>query len=245
MPPTKFQLMSAGQELLTAVRLTSSGLGQLKELDDLTSDFFYLPMLSLQAGLERWLKITLCFHHLSTSGNFPSSAFFPRSKSGHDLVPLLKKVATQCYSAEFLSKFDYTKEDAIFLSSDQLIRFATMLSTFGQTTRYYHLNVVLGEIPPHQSPEMAWDDLVGSVMDDYPELRAKFFESGFSIEHLMTAIRFSRSIIARLGRSLARLTTLGALGREAERHTGYVWKFLQLSDEDIFNKDFPSFAKDF
>jgi hypothetical protein len=241
---TTYQRLSAGQELLTAVRLTSSGLGQLQALDDMTSDFYFLPILSLQSGLERWLKITLCFHHLFLHGCFPPSKSFPRGNRGHDLTPLLEKVAANCYTKDFLLKFDYTNEDYHFLCSDQLKRFAKALSDFGQASRYYHLNVVLGEEPPEKSPEMAWDDLVGGVMDDYPDLKEKFFETNFSDEHLMTAIRISRSVIARLGRSLARLSVLGALGDEAKCYTGYVWSFLQLSDEDLFNKDFPVFAKD-
>jgi hypothetical protein len=44
MPPSNTQNISAGKELLTAVRLYSSGLGQLQELDDGTSDFFHLPL---------------------------------------------------------------------------------------------------------------------------------------------------------------------------------------------------------
>ncbi len=240
---TTFQRQSAGQELLTAVRLTSSSLGQLQALDDMTSDFYFLPILSLHSGLERWLKITLCFHHLSLHGRFPPNDFFHRGNRGHDLRPLLESVATNCYTQGLLSKFDYTKEDQHFLSSNRLNRFVKALSDFGQASRYYHLNVVLGGQPPEKSPEMAWDDMVGGVMDDYPDLNKKFLESNFSDEHLMNAIRISRSVVARLGRSLARLSVHGALGDEAKMYYGYVSTFFQLSDEDLLTKDFPVFAK--
>ncbi len=53
MPPSVAQNISAGEELLTAVRLYGSGLGQLQSLDDGVSDFFHLPLLVLQQGLER------------------------------------------------------------------------------------------------------------------------------------------------------------------------------------------------
>ncbi len=53
MPPSVAQNISAGEELLTAVRLYGSGLGQLQSLDDGASVFFHLPLLVLQQGLER------------------------------------------------------------------------------------------------------------------------------------------------------------------------------------------------
>lgn len=243
MSVTSYQLISASQEMLTAVRLISSGLGQLQALDDLTSDFYYLPMLSLHAGLERWLKITLCFQHLSAHGYFPPSGDFPRKNSGHDLSPLLQRVLAQCYTPQTVASNAYFKEDVVFLSSKPVRRFAQALSAFGLSARYYHLNVVLGEKPAYDSPEDSWDTLVGYVLDDNPDLKAKFHGSGFADEHLMTAIRIARAIIVRFGRSLARLVVLGALGGEAKRLTGYVWEFWNLSDDDLLNKQFSVFAK--
>ena len=92
MPPSVAQNISAGEELLTAVRLYGSGLGQLQSLDNGASDFLHLPLLALQQGLERWVKISLCFLHLEQHGEFPERSYFPPGNQGHNIQLLLDRL---------------------------------------------------------------------------------------------------------------------------------------------------------
>lgn len=244
MPPSTIQIMSAGEEVLTAVRLFSSGLGQLQSLDDGVSDFFHLPLLALQQGLERWIKISLCFHTLDRTGEFPDEKFFKRSKKGHNLQPILDQLVPSVYTANFEGDFPHVKQDRVFLRSKVFRGYLHALSEFGVSSRYFHLNTVLGAEAEFIPPEHAWQDLEGKILDFNEELKDEFFEAAGSQEVVVKLLAESRAILVRCGRALARLLVLGALGVDAERNTGYVYKFLQLSDEELLTVKFDPFHKD-
>jgi hypothetical protein len=140
MPPSVSQNISAGEELLTAVRLYGSGLGQLQSLDDGASDFFHLPLLALQQGLERWVKISLCFHHLKEHGKFPEESYFPPGNQGHNIQPLLDLLVSLAYTTSFEADFAYVKQDRVFLKSKPFRAHLISLSNFGTSSRYFHLN---------------------------------------------------------------------------------------------------------
>lgn len=244
MPPSTIQNISAGEEVLTAVRLFSSGLGQLQSLDDGASDFFHLPLLALQQGLERWIKISLCFHSLDQTGEFPDAKFFSRTKQGHNLQPILDQLVSSAYTVKFEGDFPYVKQDRVFLKSKVFRGYLHALSEFGVSSRYFHLNTVLGSEAEFNPPEHAWQDLEGKILDFNEELKDEFFEADGSQEVVVKLLAESRAILVRCGRALARLLVLGALGGEAKIHTGYVYKFLQLSDEDLLTVKFDPFHKD-
>ena len=169
MPPSITQNISAGEELLTAVRLYASGLGQLQSLDDGASDFFHLPLLALQQGLERWIKISLCFHHLRQHGEFPNESYFPRSKQGHDIQPLLDRLVSLAYTADFETNFACVKQDRVFLRSKLFRAYLISLGKFGVSARYFHLNTVLGANIPFDPPDHAWQDVESRVLDYNPK----------------------------------------------------------------------------
>ena len=244
MPPSVTQNISAGEELLTAVRLYGSGLGQLQSLDDGASDFFHLPLLALQQGLERWVKISLCFHHLEQHGKFPDESFFPPGKQGHNIQPLLDLLVSLAYTTSFEADFAYVKQDRVFLKSKPFRAYLIALSNFGVSSRYFHLNRVLCARNHLNPPEHAWQDIEGRVLDYNPKLKEAFYASGGSQKVVVQILAESRGILVRCGRALARLLALGALGGEAESYTGYINKFLLLTDEELITVEFAPFHKD-
>lgn len=74
-------------ELLTAVKLIKIGIKEVRNIDG-GNDFYHLLMLTLASGIERLMKVIICFHIIETTGTFPSS--YPwevkKKKKGHDLV---------------------------------------------------------------------------------------------------------------------------------------------------------------
>jgi hypothetical protein len=100
------------------------------------------------------------------------------------------------------------------------------------------------EEPPFNSPEHAWQDVEGKVLDYNPKLKEAFDSTGGAQEVVVQMLAESRGILVRCGRALARLLALGALGSEATKYTGYVYKFLQLSDEELVSARFAPFHKD-
>jgi hypothetical protein len=81
------------------------------------------------------------------------------------------------------------------------------------------------------------------VLDCNPKLKEDFYASNGAQEVVIQILAESRGILVRCGRALARLLVLGALGEEAESYTGYVYKFLKLSDEELLTARFDPFHK--
>jgi len=140
--PTDAQKASIDEELRTATRLLKAGLRELNKLNA-TTDFFHLPILLLASGFERLMKTIICCHHLESRGEFPDRGVFPAGKRGHDLVWLLNEITRNCFSGSYLSRIPAAREDITFLKSDQRLRnIVKIRSDFGQSARYYNLNVV-------------------------------------------------------------------------------------------------------
>lgn len=66
------QELSLHDELHTAVRLIKMGLKEVRNIDG-GNDFYHPLMLTLASGIERLMKVIICFHILETTGTFPSS----------------------------------------------------------------------------------------------------------------------------------------------------------------------------
>jgi hypothetical protein len=245
MPPSRTQNISAGQELRTSVGLYASGLGLLQSLDDGVSDFFHLPLLALQQGLERWVKISLCFRYLEQYGEFPAKSHFPPGKEGHNIQPLLDRLVSSAYTPDFESDCPCVKKDRVFLKSKHFRAYVIALSVFGVSSRYFRLNTVLGAGIDFKPPEQAWQELEGRVLDYNPKLRKAFEASDGGQESVLQLLDESRGMLVRCGRALARLLAWGALGGKAKEYTGCVSKFLQLSDEELVTAKFELFQKDF
>ncbi|UCF85167.1 MAG: hypothetical protein JSV50_05905, partial [Desulfobacteraceae bacterium] len=59
--------------------------------------------------------------------------------------------------------------DIKFLRIDEkLTRIVQILSDFGQSARYYNLNVILGDVDPGPSPDDEWQRLEMEVLQDDP-----------------------------------------------------------------------------
>ena len=137
-----------GEELLTAIRLLKTGLRELNRMTG-ANDFFHLPILLLASGFERMMKTVICCHHLETTGMYPDRSVFLRGNRGHDLVRLLEHITQQCFSNNYLARIPAAETDInILRNNKKLLNIVRILSDFGQSARYYNLNVVLEETDP-------------------------------------------------------------------------------------------------
>ncbi|MDP2895912.1 MAG: hypothetical protein Q8Q12_05045, partial [bacterium] len=221
-----------------AVGLIKIGLRELNRIDG-ANDFYHVPIQLLASGLERFMKCIICFHYLGTKGEFPARDVFPAGKKGHNLVWLLKKIAMDCFSDSYLSNIPAARDDIAFLRSDRQLREVVhILSDFGESARYYNLNIVLSDNNPGDSPERKWQQLELQIAKEDPGW-AKELTDGKGISR--TYQRVTSRVTAhceRLVRGLSRLFTIGGLVEEAKRNTSYVKDFLYLRDEDLGTKDY-------
>ncbi|MBY6220872.1 hypothetical protein [Marinobacter nauticus] len=221
--------LALNKELSNAIRLIQSGLGQLQSLDG-ANDFYHLPILTLANGFERLMKAILCFRELEVSGQYPDRKFFQTdNRKGHNLELLLQRVKDECFLAEYVDKIPAASEDLEFLKSQELAEFVGILSRFGQSARYYYFDVVLGKEPQTGDPEAEWQQLETSMVlgrADFME-RVEAGEVGNKVRTLIVGM------LERFARALSRLFTIGRIGKEAQRHVGYVICFLQLRDSQL------------
>ena len=230
--PTVQQRDALGGEVFTAILLIEAGLGHLQR-----NYVYQIPMLLLANGFERLMKTIICFHDQSREeGKYPDIKFF--KGLGHDLVEILDQVLSRCFTSDYLER-PAAASDAEYLRNDA--RFHTILkilSDFGEAQRYYNLDFACGKTPTTESPNRLWDQLEIEVLQDDPE----WIEKLKSPERIAEAHRVVNSeLVVRLekfARALARLFTLGNLGPEAKRLTGYVQPFLPLTDESLGKRDY-------
>ena len=235
MSPTIRQKFAIDQELYNAVRLLRAGLGQLQAQDDHASDFLHLPILTLASGLERLIKVTLCFGVLGAEGHFPKSDYIPSGRKGHDLSALLKMVCDKCFSTEYLEETPVALVDISFLKCEFVSSLIALLGDFGQSDRYYFLDVVVGRAGGFaKDPEQSWKALRNYLIDSEHSLEQAMHDVQ-SFDLLLRHI--TARIVAtfeRIVRAIARLFTIGQIGSNAKASaTCYLYDFLCLRDEQL------------
>ena len=237
MPPTIHQTLAIDQELLNSVRLIHAGFGQLQRLDG-ANDFYHLPLQTLASGFERFMKVILCFRKLEETGEFPKLKEILNGANGHDLKNLLLKIQKECFLHDYVTNIQVAKKDLDNLSSDELISFISVLSDFGQATRYYYLDVIVGKDPRSEAPDDEWEKLETKIFLEKPELLQEIKENPASQRHHR---EISIEVVMRLerfARALARLFTIGRIGKEAKRYLGYISSLLHVRDEELGKKKY-------
>jgi len=224
--------LALDQELINSVRLIRAGLGQLQNIDG-ANNFYHLPILTLANGFERLMKVILCFRALEISGQYPGSRVLPSGRQGHDLDFLLGKIKEECFLNSYVEKTPVASEDLEYLKSDELAEFIGVLSSFGQSARYYFFDVVVGREPASDDPEAVWQQLETSILLGREDLMTMLEDAGTSekVGEIVRSVIVGK--LERMARALARLFTIGRLGKEAQRYTGYISGFLHLRDAQL------------
>jgi len=237
---TTLQKVMIGEELYTAIRLLKSGLRELNRISG-ANDFFHLPILLLASGFERLMKTIICCHHFAIKGEFPNRDVFPKGRRGHDLINLLDIITKECFSDEYMAKIPAAQRDINFLRNNkQLRRMVQILSDFGQSARYYNLNVVLGEKNPGRSPDEEWQELEMEILKEDPNW-TKSIQDPSKSDAIHKKINRKLTIhCERFARSLSRLLTIGGLGNEAKRISSYTHDFLFLTDDQFGKRDYEA-----
>jgi len=189
------------------------------------------------------MKVVIFCHHLETTGDFPVRSALSKNEQKkiltHDLKWLLKQIAERCFSDDYLSQIPAAKADIKFLRTDRkLIRIIEILSDFGQSARYYNLNVVLGDSDPDPSPDEEWQKLEMEVLKDDPNWMKRITDPEQSDTIHRQINRELTVQCERLVRSLSRLFTIGGLGAQAKQISAHTHHFLFLTDNQLGKTDY-------
>jgi len=225
--------LALNDELHTAVRLIRIGLKEIRNIDG-GNDFYHPLMLTLASGIERLVKVIICFHILESTGKFPS--LYPwegKKRKGHDLVFLLGYITSHCFSDDILKKIPVAKEDIDYLRNDKHVHeIVRILSDFGQSARYYNLDLIKGR-KKYDSPKAEWQKLESVILKEKPAWQ-DIMQTDPNLEetykHINTEIII---LLEKFVRALSRLFTIGGLGQKAKQYSSAVFSFVELSDEDL------------
>ena len=218
------------------MRLIRKGLRELKAISG-SNDFYFAPLLLLSAGYERLGKGIYCFHHLATEGSLPRPRTFPAGHKGHDVGELLLWITENVYNTAYLTR-PVAQEDLILLRDDPVVaRLVRVLSEFGEHSRYYHLDVVVGRNPKGPAPEQVWQEIEFELLK-WDDAWVERLTAG-NLEDLYEAITTRMVIpLEKVARALCRLFTLGPLGPEGRRVGPHLRPFLTLRDQELGRQDY-------
>ena len=154
------QMTTLQQEFDLSFKLLRRGLGELQEID-YANDFYFLPLLLLSQGIERFLKSYIIAYKMEDEEN----ELFDGKLKIHDLIDLLNIVKENFFLA---GNREVDIQDEQFLSeSVHLKRVLTILSDFGKNGRYYNINRLIE--PQSVSPILEWEKLereLGCLTDE-------------------------------------------------------------------------------
>jgi len=241
MNDTIIKQIAISEEVRNSIRLIEIGLGNLQRIDG-SNDFYHAAFLTLSSGFERLMKIIICFYKYEVDGNYPTMVYFKTKGKGHDLVFLLEKITKECFNSKYLNKVPAARKDIMFLNEDeQLLETVKILTRFGLSTRYYNLNIVLGVNSTLLSSEQEWKKLESTILDSKNKY-SDLMRNEINLDEAYSII--TTNLVIRLemfARALVRLFTLGGLGVDAKRNSGFIKPFLNLMDRDLGKRKYPTY----
>lgn len=141
------------------------GLTSIRKYNFTSKGVFYSGMFSLTIGLERILKIILLLDYHISNGSYPNDNKFLRRK-GHNIQDLIK----ECNLIK--NKFSVEKHE--YPSSQITKEIITFLSDFATTSRYYNLDVIIGDKKTINEPLARWDsDICSLILKKHPPSKKK------------------------------------------------------------------------
>ena len=144
------QMITLQQEFDLSFKLLRRGLGELQKID-YANDFYFMPLLLLSQGIERFLKSYIIAYKIEKE----EDQLFEKKLKTHDLTELLKLVKENYYH---IGNREVDIQDEQYLSgSAHLERVLNILSDFGKNGRYYNINYLID--PKSISPILEWEKL--------------------------------------------------------------------------------------
>jgi|AntAceMinimDraft_9_1070365.scaffolds.fasta_scaffold14123_1 hypothetical protein len=239
------QFIALDDEVRASINLIQTGLAELQNIDD-GNDFYYLPFILLSNGLEKLLKVIICFYFWEQKGHFPTMNDFKEKKNdnGHNLLYLKNKVLSEY----FIANTPAIKEDLEILSNNETLnKLIYFLGEFGQYSRFYNLDVIISN-PKKKSKDIKrlWEkletDLLLADSELFNQLKKNLKnidkEKVENIRKINEQVQKKTIILLEIfARALTRQFAFGNLG-QAKRFTGTIMPFLTLMDNELGKRDY-------
>lgn len=220
-------------EALNLSALVEHGIAGLERMHPPYDDIFS-PLLLLASGVERLCKITLWLRAFRAGSPLTLSDF---KKFSHQVKPLVGQVVTDCFSAEYL-RYSAPRLDYEFLKGDANLRgLLDLVSEFGESGRYYHLNLLVQEGEPNSSPSRRWRAWDDALVRGNQRLEDLAFSGGGGYAYYYAVSVERRKLVERFLRAICRLYSpivLDAVGVSSPS----MLRWAELPDEALGKTDY-------
>ncbi len=210
------------------------GLQKLEELRGMHTDY-YITFLLLGNGLERILKVLICFDEFDKKQKFPGSDEL-RRQFNHGLTKLNDRVVKICEEYPLYSQASARIEEINFIKNNtDFNKVIKMISDFLESSRYYNLNIVT-EDKKQKEPKSPHEILM-DFRSDYSTRNPNIQEMAWlaDMTPFYTHIHsYLIELLQRYIRFLALCFTQGAFGSSARQYSvSLLNPFLDLTDNNL------------
>lgn len=224
------------EELRVAVNTIKSGLGILQQSATVVDRRYFLFMLVLSTGLERYMKVLLCLHSLDETGDILSSNEL--QDFGHDLIRLNDAIAERCFTDEAMKR-PAMREDLKFIQEGELIgKILKTLSDFADASKDRYIYLEGANNPGHDRDwlDRKWESVEDLTMTK--ERRLQLIDDGRLDEIRVEATNEIVTCIERYLRALARTVTLTGYDSDVKSLGTDAFDFLMMSDDDLGTEEY-------
>jgi hypothetical protein len=187
-------------------------------------------MQNLAAGFEHLMKLTYILASDHVRGTRPSRAEIKRI--GHDLITLMDALLASVDGVDAYVGRPAVIEDLAFMREDDAMRnLLATLASFGNAGRYSRLDDMVSarRQGADDEPSRRWEEIEQELVWSRPDVD----DIAESTDLLSPATFEVRRRLQRLGRAIARMWILGALGETGAIHYGALSILARLDDEEL------------
>ena len=224
------------EELRVAVNTIKSGLGILQQSVTVVDRKYFLFMLVLSTGLERYMKVLLCLQSLDETGNILSSNEL--QNFGHNLISLNDAIADRCFTEEAMKR-SAMRKDLEFIQEGELIgKTLTVLSDFADASKDRYIYLEGANNPGHDRDwlDRKWESIEDLTMPR--ERRLRLIEDGELDKIRIKATNEIVKCIERYLRALARTVTLTGYDGEVKSLGTDAFDFLMKRDDELGSEEY-------
>ena len=229
-------------EIENSIKYLRNGLSELQKITP-TNDFYDPTLLFLSSGLERLFKTMLCLNFKEVNGRLPTRNEIWNYRQGHDIEFLKSEVEKICIPINR----SFTEMDYELITNDSLINsICKTLSEFAQRSRYFNMNVILGNEQNFDSKE-EWEELETLVLKDFygeNEFYKKLGDFDLLDGIYEKANELLVSKLEEFLRAITRQFIFGNFSSESKTFVFQIESFTNIKDDQIGKTDYRVLKND-
>lgn len=223
-------------EIGNSIEFIKRGLGEVQKITEV-NDFYHPALQFLSSGFERLFKTMLCLSYKEKNDRLPTYKELLKGKNGHDIEYFKREVEKICIPiTRPFASMDYD-----IITKDEVINIiCKTLSEYGQKSRYFNLDVVLGKEQKFDAVD-AWKKIETKMLIDH--MGGKEFHKRIQNTKTYDSLyeRSNELIISRLElflRAITRQFIFGNFAKDSNKFIYEIEPFRDIDDKEIGKNDY-------